>query len=360
MQQLLTAPHPEIQAAALGLLAHLDDEHLAARAFLVLPLATSENARVRQAVRPLIARLAARLPRIAEDLTTRLIDRLFQSAPDDAYGEDLVALLVQAVPERLAALDAGTLWRLLQAKAKGAKLLGATIAVDRDPAAFSVRQLARLGNHSHAAVRQWVMTAYEQNPARFGSEPQEAVLLIESQWADAYDFALGYFGRWPDAIWTPDVLGVVADSTNPKVLAFARSVLRRALAPGDASEQLSRLLEHPAASMHLLITEVLTAAAVADNAVFMKLLPLSRIVLLQVHKGRIAKDRITAFLHAEALASAERAAAIAPIFTDLSLSVVERDRAAAVIALRDIGAAFPALAQGSPLRRLSPERRAAQ
>lgn len=360
MQQLLTASHPEIQAAALGLLIHLDDEQLAARAFLILPLATSENARVRQAVRPLIARLAARLPRIAEDLTARLIERLFQSAPDDAYGEDLVALLVEAVPERLAALDAGTLWRLLQAKAKGAKLLGATIAVSRDPSAFSVRQLARLGNHSHAAVRQWVITAYEQNPARFGAEPQEAVLLIESQWADAYEFALRYFEGWPDAIWTPDVLGVVADSTNPKVLAFARSVLRRALPPGDASEQLSRLLEHPAASMHLLITEVLTAAAVAGDAVFMKLLPLSRIVLLQVHKGRVAKDRITAFLHAQALTSAERAAAIVPIFTDLSLSVVERDRTAAVMALRDIGAAFPALAQGSPLRRLSPERRAAQ
>ena len=72
-------------------------------------------------------------------------------------------------------LDAGMLWRLLQAKAKGAKLLGATVAVNRDPAIFSVRQLARLGNHSHAAVRQWVMAAYERTPERFKAEPQEAV-----------------------------------------------------------------------------------------------------------------------------------------------------------------------------------------
>lgn len=360
LQRLLDAPQPEIQAAALGLLNRLNDEQLATRALLVLSLVTSESARIRQAVRPLVTRLAARFPRVAEDLSARLIDRLFQSAPDDAFAEDLVALLVEAAPGQLAALDAAMIWRLLQAKAKGAKLLGAAIVVNRDPSIFSVRQLARLGNHSHASVRQWVMTAYETNPQRFSGEPQEAVLLIESEWADAYEFALKYFERWPDAIWRPDVLGVVADSTNPKVLAFARSVLRRALAPGDASEQLSRLLEHPAASMHLLITEVLTAAAAADDAVFAKVLPLSRIVLLCVHQGRVAKDRITAFLRVEALKSAERAAAIAPIFTDLSLSIVERDRAAAVMALRDIGIAYPALAEGSPLKRVAVERRLAR
>jgi hypothetical protein len=356
-QQLLTAPQPEIQAAALGLLNRLNDEQLAERTFLVLALATSESEEVRRAGRPVIARLAARFPRIADDLAVRLIDRLFRSAPDDAYPEDLVALMQEALPSQLAALDAGTLWRLLQAKAKGARLLGAAVVTGRDPAIFSVRQLARLGNHSHAEVRQWVMAAYEQAPARFQAEAAEAVLLIESEWPDAYDFALGYFERWPDHIWTPDVLGVVADSTNPKVLSFARSVLRRTLAPGDASEQLARLLEHPAASMHLLITEVLTAASVADDAIFTKLLPLSRIVLLRVHQGRVAKDRVAGFLHAEALKSESRAAAILPIFTDLSLSIVERDRTAAVTALRDIGAAYPALAASSPLKRIEPERR---
>ena len=61
---------------------------------------------------------------------------------------------------------------------------------------------------------------------------------------------------------------------------------------------------------------------------FEKLLPLARIVFMQVNKGRAAKDRLGAFLHAEALKNRERAERIAPLFADLSLSAIERDRPA--------------------------------
>jgi hypothetical protein len=222
-----------------------------------------------------------------------------------------------------------------------------------------VRQLARLGNHSHKAVREWVMAAYDADPQRMTGHAADAVLLVESEWEDAHDFALAYFERWPAELWTPDVLGVIADSVNPKVLAFARDTLRRTLRPGDASVQLLRLLEHPAATMHLLITEVLTAQAAEDEAVFAKLLPLSRIILLQVHKGRVAKDRIWTFLHIQGTNSRQKAEQIAPLLTDLSLSAVERDRSRAILALRDLEAAHPGLVASSPLRFVSPERRIA-
>ena len=358
-QQLLASPSAEVQAAGLALLNRLSDEQLSERAFLVLSLAASPAAEVRRAARPLIVRLAARFPRIAQDLAARLIDLLFQAAPDDAFAEDAVALFRAALPRQLAALEAGLLWRLLQAKAKGAQLLGAVALIGRDASVFSVRQLARLGNHPHLAVREWVMAAYDKAPDRIAAEAEDAVLLVESEWRDTYDFALAYFERRPAAFWTPNVLGVVADSVNPKVLTFARSVLRRTLKPGDVSVQLLRLLEHPASTMHLLITEVLTSDAAHDDAVFDKLLPLARIILFQVHKGRVAKDRMSAFLHAEALRNHDRAARIAPLFTDLSLSALEKDRTAAVLALRDIGRKYPDLASASPLKPVAVERRAA-
>jgi cellulose synthase operon protein C len=358
-QQLLNSPAPEIQAAALGLLNRLSDEQLAERVFLVLSFASAPSAEVRRAARPLVARLAQRFPKLADELARRLIDTLFQSAPDEDYVGDSVALLTEALPGQVAALDVSLVWRLLQAKAKGAQALGAAVLPTRGPALFSVRQLARLGNHPHKSVREWAMAAYEDAPDRIRAEADEAVLLVESEWPDAYEFALEYFERWPDEAWTPEVLGVVADSTKPKVLAFARSVLRRTLNPGDASSQLTRLLEHPATTMHLLITEVLTSEAAQDNAVFGKLLPLARIILMQVHKGRIAKDRVGAFLHAEALKSRERAERIAPLFADLSLSAIERDRTRAVLALRDISEAFPDLAAASPVQRLALRERTA-
>jgi cellulose synthase operon protein C len=359
-RQLLESPAPEVQAAGLGLLGRLGDEQLAERTFLILSLATAPAPEVRRAARPLIARLAVRFPRVAEDIASRLIDLLFQAAPDDAFAQDAVALFREALPNQLAALDKDLVWRLLQAKAKGAQLLGAEAVTKRDPATWSVRQLARLGNHSHKAVREWVMAAYDAAPQRMTDHAADAVLLVESGWEDAHDFALAYFERWPAELWTPDVLGVIADSVNPKVLAFARDTLRRTLRPGDASVQLLRLLEHPAATMHLLITEVLTAQAAEDEAVFAKLLPLSRIILLQVHKGRVAKDRIWTFLHSEGTKSRQKAEQIAPLLIDLSLSAVERDRSRAILALRDLETAHPGLAgASSPLRFVSPERRIA-
>lgn len=347
---LLGSEVPEIQAAGLRLLGRLSDEQLADRAPLVASLATAASSEVRRSARPLIARLAVRFPRLADDLAQRVIDSLFRTAPDEAYAEDAVALVREALPSQFAALDANLIWRLLQAKAKGAQLLGATAVVTRDPGIYSVRQLARLGNHAHVTVRQWVTAAYDASPGRFQAEAADAVLLIETEWEDARAFAIAHFDRWPEETWTPEVLAVIADSTKPEILAYARSVLRRMMKPGDASVQLIRLLEHPATSMHLLITEVLTADAARDETVFAKLLPLSRIVLLQVHKGRVAKDRIGEFLHAQALLSRDRAAAITPIFTDLSLSILERDRTRAISALRDIGAAFPGVIAAAPLK----------
>jgi cellulose synthase operon protein C len=349
-QKLLNSPEPEIQAAALQLLGRLSDETLAERAFLIVSMATAPASEVRRAARPLIRRLAVRLPRLGNELAGRLIDTLFQGAPDESYGDDIVALFREALPDQLAALDANLVWRLLQAKAKGAQLLGAAAVTMREPAIYSVRQLARLGNHSHAAVRQWVMAAYEAYADRFRAEAEDAVLLIESEWQDAQDFAMRVLDRWPDEAWAPGVLAVIADSTNPKILAYARSVLRRTMKPGDAPEQLTRLLEHPAASMHLLISEVLTEDAAKDETVFAKLLPLSRIVLLQIHKGRVAKDRIGSFLHAQALQSRGRAEAIAPLFMDISLSAIERDRTLAVLALRDIEKAYPGLIAAAPFK----------
>ena len=356
--QLLGSPAPEIQAAALGLLNQLSDEQLSERVFLVLSFATAPSAEVRQAARPLLARLAARFPKLADDLTQRLIATLFQTAPDEDYVSDTVALLNEAMAAQLDALDAGTVWRLLQGKAKGAQMLGASVLERRSPAQFSVRQIARLGNHPQASVRQWAIDAYAAAPDRMLAEAEDAVLLVESDWDGVYEFAQSYFERWPEEAWTPEVMGIAADSTKPKVQAFARAVLRRTLKPGDASVQLMRLLEHPATSMHLLITEVLTSEAAQNSEVFNKILPLARIVFMQVNKGRAAKDRLAAFLHAEALKTRERAERIAPLFASLSLSAIERDRTRAVLALRDIGEAFPGL-PGLPLERIALRERTA-
>ena len=56
--------------------------------------------------------------------------------------------------------------------------------------------------------------------------------------------------------------------------------------------------------MHLLVTELLTAQAVESEEAFARLVPLARIVMLQVLTGRTAKDRMAAFLKGRPCAAA--------------------------------------------------------
>lgn len=335
-ERLLGSPSPDVQTAALRLFGRLNDAALNKHTALVLAFATAPSHQLRIAARPLVQRLVASDPQLAEDLSRRLVDSLFLAAPDDDWPQDTVDLLYAAMPQQVSAIDSNMLWRLLQARAKGAQLLGSTELLNRPHDIFSVRQLARLGNHPHVAARNRAMEAFSADPVRFQAEAQDAVLLVESDWPDTLAFARDYFTQWPPEAWTPATLAVITDSVKPEVLALARRLLRSHLSPEDAPVQLVRLLEHPARSMHLLVTELLTADSVASEDAFEKLLPLARIIMLQVHQGRVAKDRISAFLLAEALRDRNRAERIAPLFSDLSLAGVARDRSAAILALRDI------------------------
>lgn len=335
-EQLLGSSSADVQTAALRLFGRLNDAALTTHASLVLAFATAPSHRLRTAARPLVQRLVATDLQLAEDLSRRLVDSLFLASPDDDWPQDSVDLLYAAMPKQVSAIDSNMLWRLLQARAKGAQLLGSTELLNRFYDIFSVRQLARLGNHPHVAARSWALEAFAADPARFQAEAQDAVLLVESDWPDTLDFAQDYFTQWPPEAWAPATLAVITDSVKPEVLALARRLLRSHLSPEDAPVQLLRLLEHPARSMHLLVTELLTADSVRSEDAFEKLLPLARIIMLQVHQGRVAKDRISAFLLAEALRDRRRAEQIAPLFSDLSLAGVARDRSAAILALRDI------------------------
>lgn len=355
--QLLGSDSTDVQSAALRLFGRLDDEALGSHSELVVAFATAPSSALRRAARPLVVRLAARDEGLAVRLSRELIDQLFRTAPDDAWPGDVVALLREATPAQVSAIDSGTLWRLLQARAKGAQLLGSTELPDRPFSTFSVRQTARLGAHPHLAARRWALSAFEADPARFQNEAEDAVLLVESDWEEVQEFARDHFDRWPETAWTPAAIAVVTDSVKPEVLAFARRLLRSRLSPADSAAQLTRLLEHPAQSMHLLVTELLTEDAAASDEAFEKLLPLARIVMLQVHKGRIAKDRVTAFLLKEALRDRGRAERIAPLFCDLSISGIARDRSAAILALRDIAKAHDGIE--TPLNRRAAPVRAA-
>ena len=213
----------------------------------------------------------------------------------------------------------------------------------RDASRFSVRQLARLGNHPFAAVRRFALDAFAADEARFRADPQNAVLLVESEWDDVRATAVNRLTAWPSDALPAAALAVMADSTVPSVQDGARLLLRRSLADGDVAEVLGRVLEHPSGSFHLFVTELITGDTLADAAIFAKFLTQARIILMQINRGRVAKDRIFTALRNEALAHRDRAVDIAQLLHDFTLSVTLRDKAPALMILRDIARAWPDL-----------------
>ncbi|WP_050421675.1 hypothetical protein [Bradyrhizobium tropiciagri] len=342
-QAILRADAPEIRIASMSLLARLDDAALAQHRDGIVLAATGDHARLRAAARPLVARLAASDEAFAIRLRDMLMAGFFRAEPIEGHAADMVTLFVEALPQAATAIDDGTLWRLLQARAAGARMLGAKLLESRAPARFSVRQLARLGNHPFAAVRRFALDAFTADEPRFRADPQNAVLLVESEWDDVRTTAVNRLTAWPSDALPAAALAVMADSTVPAVQDGARLLLRRSLADGDIAEVLGRMLEHPSGSFHLFVTELITGDSLADAAIFAKFLTQARIILMQINRGRIAKDRIFTALRNEALAHRDRAAAIAQLLHDFTLSVTLRDKAPALIILRDIAHAWPDL-----------------
>lgn len=339
-QAILQADAPEIRIASMALLARLDDAALAEHRDGITLAATGAHAGLRAAARPLVARLAATDEAYAIRLRDMLMAGFFRAEPVEGHAADMVTLFAEALPQAAAAVDDGTLWRLLQARASGARMMGAKLLESRDPQRFSVRQLARLGNHPFAAVRRFALQAFAADEARFRADPQNAVLLVESEWDDVRSTAVNRLTAWPADALPAAALAVMADSTVPSVQDGARLLLRRSLADGDVAEVLGRMLEHPSGSFHLFVTELLTAHSLADAAIFAKFLTQARIILMQINRGRVAKDRIFTALRNEALAHRDRAADIAQLLHDFTLSVTLRDKAPALIILRDIARAW--------------------
>ncbi|WP_448953643.1 hypothetical protein [Labrys neptuniae] len=341
---VLDAQSLPVRAASMRLLARLDEAGLEARSSTILAAATSEHADLRAAARPLVARLAAQSAGFAEMLRDHLLDTLFRAEPSEGYAADMVELFATSLPDFLTGIDTSTLWRLLQARAKGARLLGTRALMRSEASRFSVKQVARLGNHAYAAVRAFAMRAFETDQARFQAAPEDAVLLVESEWDDVREPATRQLLAWPDGVLPAAALAVMADSTVPAVQECARQLLRRSLDTGDAATVLARVLEHPSASFHLFVTELITGQSLADAKLFETFLTQARIILMQINRGRIAKDRVFAALRREALDRHERASAIASLLHDLTLSAVAKDRAPALAILTEIARRWPDIA----------------
>ncbi len=363
INSLIASPFEPLRSIGIKLFGQIDAGHLITRDGVIAAFAMHQLEDIRQAIRPVIRKLCSAKAHTAFSL--KLADRFLQALFEKEAHEGVHSQLVKMLREDLAGIwmeqaTTGTAWKLIHAKSQAAQELGGILLEARANSDYTVAEemdfsdLVELTNHEVLAVRQasWMLFSkmlhrlqHHLNPARHTDEMAKAVKLLDAKWDDSRDFWFKLFDRHFTAQdFTPGILVSVCDSVRPDVQAFGRKLITRFFAEAEGQEYLLKLSEHPTAALQTFATNYLERYA-ADNPERLRALQhyfLS--VLSRVNKARVAKQRVLAFLTAEAQKSEAAARIVAEILARQSLTMAIGDKAATLEALLKINSAFPQIA----------------
>jgi hypothetical protein len=186
---------------------------------------------------------------------------------------------------------------------------------------------------------------FSQNLERIKTKEKDklaAIRLLEAKWDDSKEFALRFFStHFSQADWTPAVAIAICDSVQDDVRQFGRNLVTRHFQASYGQEYLLKFSEHPSADMQLFATNYLTNYATDNPDRLRQLVPYFISVLSRINRGKVAKQRIFAFLEVEALKSEAAAAIVAEILTRQSLTIAIGDKAKAIAIMLQIKEKYP-------------------
>ncbi|QNP49516.1 hypothetical protein [Diaphorobacter aerolatus] len=352
LRALLAADEPARVACGIRLLGSLPDDLLYEQADVLAEFAVSPHRELREAVKPIITRLAQD-SRCNARIAERLHDVLFRAEEGEGAYDDALALLTGPLRDAAPARDASGAWRALQARASGAQRYGAWALQSLGDEAYSLRQWATLARHADTDVRARSRRSLDTLLAPIGqttpAQAEQLLTLADARFADTQEYARTLFGeRLPASALSPELLIAWVDHPQVWVQALGRQRLTQRMTAPEASMCLTRLSQHPSTSVQLFVTQWLLSLpdeSPRDRAArLQELQPYFLAVLSQVHRARASKTRVLAFLRTQ-LDSPDTASVVAGIFARQVVSASLADQPDYVAGLRDIAGRHPALAQ---------------
>ncbi len=191
----------------------------------------------------------------------------------------------------------------------------------------SIRQIVALSAHELLEIRSWTVEYYQNNLPRIRYERDEALRILDAKWEDVREKAMAFFREnFTENDWDVDSLVSIADSVRPDVEAFGKELITKFFEEKDGEKYLTMLSQHPSNSMQLFATNYLERFATGNLRRLKEMEFYFRCVLMQVNKGRIAKNRVLEFLEKEALSSKEIAFWVVPLFNDLVATNAVQDK----------------------------------
>lgn len=322
-EHLAQSTDPELQAAAVALLAKLNDAEKAQYLAVIAAALVDEQASLRaQAVRVIASIQDLNLQHQVWQL---LVPELFKAEPVEGFNADILQA-VQSLNALYPSIDEDLLWRLMTAQSALAQQTGALILPTRSIKQFSIKQLAILTKNPSLSIRAWALQALIQQPEQVMREFSEAVRILDNRWDDTRQAGIHYLQQLPNEFWTPETVVMVCDQVYADVQQLGRELMLKAYKTDEGAVYLLHLSQHPSLVVQQFVSDFLVQATQQQPEVIVQLEPYFKTVLMQLNRARLVKDRVIAFLFQQAQLDEQVGKMVAQLFAEQSLTRVLADR----------------------------------
>lgn len=353
---VLHSEHENVRTAGMRLLAELPDATLAKMELLLARLSADRNRDLRHASRPILKRVCAASPMAAETIARALLEALLRRKLPEGAASHILSILKEELLAIVRVLPGSDVWRLLQSESEHAQELGGLLLQSMTPEKLEIDQIVKLASHDVLTVRQASWLFFDRSLDRVRSNMAEASRILDAKWEDSRAWAFDFFRkRLGEDAFTADVLITILDSVRPDVQAFGRELTTKYFREEDGPTLMTKLSEHPSVAVQLFTTNYLERYAVDRPGLLEGLVPYFTSVLSRPNQGRIAKQRVLAFLEKEGKKNEESARVVLSVLHRVSATMTVETRSAAVVAMVAIHDAQPNVV--TPLKIKQPQTR---
>lgn len=346
---LIESPYVSVRQVGMEIFGQLPDRTLLQeQRQVILAMAVSSEADIREAIQPIIQRLASIYVEFALTFATDLIQILRVPERHEGVHNSIVKLLKSEIPGWQDQATKEIALQLLRTRSPAAQELAGIILQHHHTQwapEFETLEIIKLANHEIAAVRGAARHLFQENLERYRENTSEmltAVKLLEAKWDDSREFAWQIFREsFSESEWVPEVMISICDSVKADVRQFGRDLVTRTFEGNYGQEYLLKFSEHPSADMQIFATHYLETYAQDNLEHLQQLTPYFTTLLCQVNKGRVAKTRVLDFLAAEAEKSEAAAEIVAEILTPHSGTILITDKSKILQILLKIHQQYP-------------------
>ncbi|MFP4597753.1 MAG: WGR domain-containing protein [Persicimonas sp.] len=341
----LSSEFGSVRRLGMQLMERLSDAELAARGELVAGFGISEHPEIRRGAPPLIGRLVKDNAELGRELVGRWYPLVLREEEYEGLHKELYELLTGPLTEYLDAIPAGSFRRMLtlkygHAQLLGFELLGRETSLEAEP----LETVVDWGCNPLLVLRQAVREHFEEAPDRLRENPGVIMPMLETDWKDTQEWAFDFCrNEVPEEAWEPEALVAICDSIEPRVQSFGREMITRRFREEHGQLYLQRLSEHPSVDLQIFATNYLTRFAADDPHALETLDHYFRAVLSKIGAGRVAKDRVLAFLEDEAAKNIEAARYVEQLLRRQVATVSVTDKATCIQILAKLRRRWPDL-----------------